>query len=342
MALTACSRGTGQAEKEKSVRLGAVEVLTDQRTLQFPGKVVPADDATLSFRVGGTISRMCVQEGDRVRRGQLLALLDPTDYEAQLKATEAQHAQIQADARRIAALYAEGAATAQANDRARYALEQVEAQLSHHRDELSYTRLLAPMDGEVQTCFHEAHETVAAGMPVISLMGTTAPEVEINIPAQDYVRRSSFASFSCTFDVYPGRTFPLQFVSVTPRANANQLYTVRLRLAKPTDGKGPALGMNTMVTIRCAAAEADGGAASLVVPTSAVLGDNTVFLYDKGVLSKRSVEVVRLLGDGRSLVRSATLHAGDSIVTSGVHFVREGDRVRPLPPVSETNVGGLL
>lgn len=56
------------------------------------------------------------------------------------------------------------------------------------------------------------------------------PEVEINLPAADYIRRDRFDGYHCTFDLYPGENYPLKLISVTPKANANQLYTMRLQM----------------------------------------------------------------------------------------------------------------
>lgn len=85
-------------------------------------------------------------------------------------------------------------------------------------------------------------------MPVISMVSAGAPEVEINLPAAEYIRRNRFNRYHCTFDIYPGETYPLQLISVTPKANANQLYTMRLQLI-PGKQAVPSPGMNAMVTI---------------------------------------------------------------------------------------------
>ena len=89
----------------------------EQSILQYPGKVKAAEDASLSFRVSGTIRRIYVKEGARVRKGQLLADLDPTDYQIQLDATEAEYLQVKSEAERVMALYKDGGTTPAANDK---------------------------------------------------------------------------------------------------------------------------------------------------------------------------------------------------------------------------------
>lgn len=168
------------------------------------------------------------------KEGQLLAELDPTDYQVQLDATEAEYQQIKAEAERVMALYKDNGTTPNANDKAVYGLKQITAKYKHHKDQLAYTRLYAPFNGYVQKRLFEAHETIGAGMPVIAMISGGTPEVEINLPAAGYISREQFDNYHCTFDIYPGETYPLKLISVTPKANANQLYTMRLRGTRHT------------------------------------------------------------------------------------------------------------
>lgn len=342
--ITACTKPASQKETIPSVKLEQVLAASEQTILQYPGKVKAAQDVNLAFKVSGTLARFHVEEGTPVKAGQLLAELDPTDYQVQLDATEAQYLQIKAEAERVMALYQEGAATTDANDKATYGLKQITAKYKHHQDELAYTKLYAPFSGAIQKRIFEAHETVGAGMPVLSMISNGTPEVEINLPAAEYIHRDQFQAFSCTFDLYPGMTYSLRPISVTPKANANQLYTMRLKLMAG-DAPMPSPGMNTMVTIHYHSAE---DAPECVVPTTALLtvgGTTQLFVYQaEGTVKACQVETIRLLSDGHAIVRAVqgALRPGDTVVSAGVHEMKEGLGVKPLPRTTETNVGGLL
>ncbi|MCD7720729.1 MAG: efflux RND transporter periplasmic adaptor subunit [Prevotellaceae bacterium] len=340
--LAACGRGGSGGDKPQAVGLTTLAVSERRSVLRYPGRVRASEDVSLAFRVSGTIGRMLVEEGERVEAGQLLAELEAGDYEVQLQAAEAEYARVKAEAERVIALYEDSGTTANAYDKAVYGLRQMEAKLRHSQDELSYTRLTAPFAGYVQSCLRDAHETVGAGSPVITLVSTDAPRVEISLSASDYARRSEFSAFSCSFDIFPGQTYSLSPIGIAPKANANQLYTMRLRL-EAGEGPLPAPGMNTTVSIRLR----EGDEVAYAVPTGAILeegGGSSLLLFSRKDSTVHSVPVtvIRLLGDGTSLVSSPSLKAGDEVVSSGVHHVREGERVRPMPRESETNVGGLL
>ena len=340
--MTSCGNKVQTDRQAPSVKIDTVVANGEKSFLQYPGRVKAAQDIDMAFRVSGKIQSVNVKDGQSVRTGQLLAVMDPSDYEVQLAATEAKYHQIKAEAERVIALYNDGGTTPNDYDKAVYGLKQAEALYKHHKDELAYTKLYAPFDGYIQKRFFDAHETVAAGMPVLSLLSKGTPEVEINIPAAEYIRRSQFSRYHCTFEIYPGKVYPLKLIGITHKANANQLYTMRLKI-EVGDHPVPSAGMNTMVSIFFA----DEDDCSMQVPSNAVLSDkgkSSVFVYNPSskTVSRKRVQCIRPLSNGKTIVTSDNIKPGDIVVSAGVHAIKDGEEVRPLSSVSETNIGGLL
>lgn len=141
--LASCSQRTQITDSKPTVKIDTVLSAGGQTALQFPGRVKAAQDISLSFRVSGTILRMYVNDGTYVRKGQLLAELDPADYQIQLDAAEAEYQSVKAEAERVMALYKENVTTPDANDKAMYGLKQITAKYNHAKDQLEYTRLYA-------------------------------------------------------------------------------------------------------------------------------------------------------------------------------------------------------
>lgn len=340
----ACGGRAADAEQQvPTVNVATLHAVSDAAKLQYPGRVKAAEEINLAFKVSGRIERILVKEGDYIKAGQLVAVIDPTDYETQLLATRAEHAQVTAESDRIIRLYADSAATANNYDRAVYGKQQIDAKLRNHENQLAYTKLYAPISGYIQSKLVGAGEVVSAGMPVLTLFSATNPEVEISLSAADYMRRTAFGECNCSFDIFPGHRFRLTPISIAPKANANQLFTMRLSL----HGEGnlmPTPGMSTMVTI---ALKNDSKAAEFTMPTTGVLHTaegGSVFVLDteSNTLRQCTVTVSRLLTDGNCVVFSDQLNDGDVVVVSGIHHVKAGQKVKPLAPPSETNVGGLL
>ncbi len=340
--LVACTTKSNQEVSVKTVVLGSPQLSGGRVGLEFPGKVKASADVSLSFRVAGQIDHIFVREGDKVFAGQLIATLDTTDYAIQLSATSAEYAQVKAQVDRVVALYADSVSTTNDYDKARYGLQQIEAKYQHHKDQLSYTRLRAPFTGYIGKVHSEANEIVAAGMPVISMVSDDRPEVEINVPAADYVRRQDFASFTCVFDVFPDKQFRLLPISWSAKANANQLYALRLKMTDVSAEK-PSPGMNTMVSITLT----DNVERLLSVPSVAVFERNAqtfVYAYDSisHSVNPIRVDVLNLASDGSADIKSDELTTRSQIVISGIHALTDGQQVRPLPRTTSTNVGGLL
>ena len=338
----ACSKPTAQPTQSVTVKTDTVVANGQKSFLQYPGRVQAAQDVDLSFRVSGPIQKFYVKEGSAVKKGQLIAEMDPSDYQVQLAATEAKYKQIKGEAERVIALYNDGGSTPNDYDKATYGLKQIEALYQHHKDELAYTKLYAPFSGYIQKILFDAHETVAAGLPVVTLLSSSTPEVEIHLPAAEYIRRDQFYDYHCTFDIYPDKVYPLEFVSINHKANPNQLYTMRLQL-NVKDMPMPSAGMNTMVSIFLN----DDNDKTMLVPAHAVFnekGQASVFKYaaDTQTVKRCAVKCLRPLSDGSIIITSEMVKAGDVIVTAGVNTIKDGQQVTPLQPVSKSNIGGLL
>ena len=341
--MASCGQKGKSQNEEPIVDVMKVKGVGEVDATTFTGKTKSASEVNLAFRVAGQIDHVLVKEGDFVRQGQVVAVMDARDYQVQLAATQAEYEQVKADAERVMALYAEGNTTASNNDKARYGLQQITQKLANHRNQLADTRLRSTISGYVQTKFHESGETVSAGMPVVSVFGSGDTEVEIKISAYDFAHIDKFTSFSCRFDVTGEETFPLVVTRVSQEANTSQLYAVRLKFAGEIDHKKITPGMTTMVYAEVSDKEAAG---IISVPSSAVLnesGKTMVFVYDTktGVVKSRPVAITAVNRDGTMQVSNG-LKSGDTVVASGVHHIKDGQKVRLLEKPSTSNVGGLL
>lgn len=145
-----CSSQKKEKETVKSVKTDTVRIYGESSRTTFPGKIRAASDMSLSFRVSGPILRVYVDVGSYVRKGQVLAQIDPRDYEIQLAATKAEYQQIKNETARLKELYEKQSIAPNDYDKALYGLEQISAKYDAHKNALADTRLLAPSDGYIQ------------------------------------------------------------------------------------------------------------------------------------------------------------------------------------------------
>lgn len=334
--LASCSNGdTDNNRRLKRVHTTTVTDENGTGPMTYIGKAVPSKELSLSFKVAGKIQKINVAQGSVVKAGQLIAEIDPVDYTNQLTATEAEYNQIKAEVDRIVAMHGDGAVSDNNYDKAVYGLRQITAKYEQHKAELSYTKLYAPFSGQISETLAEAGEVVGAGMPVAMMIGAGVPEIEIHVAAAvlPLLRQGNI---SATFQTLGNDVIPLDIVSVSPTANASQLYSVKLRM--PADAAGIIPGMTATVSI--AGADITG---SMRIPSGAV-SDNYVLRLNPSdsTVSRVAVSISKLLPGGDCIITSDGLHTGDILIAAGMRKLSDGEKVCPVAPVSETNKGGLL
>lgn len=339
--LISCRKSVPPAEIPKLVKTAQVGEQGGELSVTYPGKVAAASNVKLAFRVAGPIKEMKVNPGQHVKKGQILAEIDPRDYRIQFNATQAEYTQVKGESDRVIELYRRGSVSVNEYDKAVAAKKRVTALYNAHRNALDDTRLKAPFDGYIQNKYFEAPEIVNQGTPVVSMIDNNYYEVNIDIPSSDFVRREDFVSYQAVADVYPDKTIPLELLDITQGANYNQLFNVRFRLRRDSF-PWLASGMSVSVTIhfRPTAGEL------ATIPISALVqkeGRSFVWLYNSqdSLITSVPVQVQQIRKDGMVIIRSE-LQQGQTVISAGVNDLKEGEKVRLLPPVPASNVGGLL
>lgn len=333
-------KGVADADTRHSVYVATVGGADSDGARTLTGVVEENDNISLGFKTAGQIKRIYVKEGDRIRKGQLLAELDASDYQLGVEALQIQYDQLKEEVARARRLYEKNSMTANDFEKAVAGLRQLGVQLQVNKNKLAYTRLYAPAAGTVESVNFAPAEMVDAGTAVFTLLDMGRMEVVCDIPANLYMDRGLFTRFSCRSAHIPGREIPLQLISIVPKADGNQLYRMHFALGSDA-GSRITPGMNVEVSIGMAG----DGKGGVGLPSSA--------LFRKGcatyvwVVKSDSTVVKREVGvkgnlDGAEVIVESGLAPGDRVVRAGVSALHEGEKVKVIEAPSETNVGGLL
>jgi RND family efflux transporter MFP subunit len=251
--LSACSHDKPPAETLRPAR--TVELRYDKATeaSRYVGTVQARHEVDQAFRVGGKVAERKVEVGQTVREGDVLAVLDATDYRLaeeatrqQLAAATAQARQAESDRQRLSALKIDGSVSAsedeQAHSRALTAQATAEAQgrqLELARNRLKYTVLRASRSGVVTSRKFEVGQVVAEGLPVVSIADEGEPEIVCDVP-EDQLAAFKTARYKSWLASDPDDTFDVVMRELSPQAAA-QTRTYRARL-KPSDPRRLPLG----------------------------------------------------------------------------------------------------
>lgn len=338
--LWGCAGGEANTPFVRSVCLTQPVALGGVTTRTCSGVVKAAREVSLGFKTPGQIARIHVSEGDYVRRGQLLAELDDADYRLAVEALQIQYDQLRDEVERTRRLFEERSVSANDFEKATAGLRQLGVQLQVNRNKLEYTKLYAPCDGYIEAVNFAEAEMVDAGTALFALLDVTRLEVEVDIPASEYLCRDRFTDFSCRAAGLE-REVPLRLGGVTPKADGNQLYRLTFDFAAQPDRRLTA-GMNVEVRITETDTTRRQGFA---LPLGAVtLEGETPAVWVLGAdstLHRRAVVLDNTDAEGRAVVVGG-LNGDERIVRAGATALHEGEKVRVVEEPSQTNVGGLL
>ena len=151
--LLMCACGSSKTKQERgktTVQADTVKSYQGELSIIYPGKIKAASEVKLSFRVAGPIRAVLPEVGAFVKKGELIAEIDPRDYEIQLSATEAEYNQVKEEAGRVIELYNRGSVPVNDYDKAVAGVKQITAKYDAHKNALADTRLTAPFDGYIQ------------------------------------------------------------------------------------------------------------------------------------------------------------------------------------------------
>ena len=348
--LAALLSGCGKAPEEiviirpvRAVKAGDVASLSGR---WFPGKAKATQEVNLSFRVSGPLVEFPVDVGDVVTAGQILARIDPRDFQVELRNAQAQleeakalvvlredeYARAQTAFERGGISDIELARQLAQRDRSKAQVDSLEASVDAAQDALDYTNLQAPFDGTVVATYVENYEDVLGKQQILRVLDDSRIEMVIDIPEQLISMAQYVEGITCTFDAFPGRDVPAEVKEIgTEASQTTRTYPVTLIMDQPRDFR-ILPGMTGRAQGRAGEPGAD-QADGLEVPVSAVASADGrtghVWVIDDATntVSRRPVTLVEVTVGG---IRVQGVERGEWVATAGVHYLTEGQQVRIL------------
>ncbi|MGY3640672.1 MULTISPECIES: efflux RND transporter periplasmic adaptor subunit [Pseudomonas] len=336
--LGACSEKETPPEPVRPVLSVTVKALNEESLGRFAGSIQARYESNTGFRVGGRIASRNVDVGAEVQKGTLLATLDPSDQQNQLRSAQGDLARIQAqlinaqaNARRQQALFDRGVGAQAQLDVAntdlkttQASLDQARAAVSQSKDQLSYTELRSDHKAVVTAWNAEAGQVVTAGQQVVTLAQPDIKEAVIDLPDTLVDQLPSDVVFSVAAQLDPSINTTAIIREIEPQAqSATRTRRARLTLSDTPDGfrLGTAISVTLSSAIKprielpvTALQEADGKIRIWVIDTQ----NKTVNPRDVSVVSR---------GDN-SVVLAGGVQNGERVVSAGVNSLKPGQSVK--------------
>lgn len=332
-------KGLSQIDTARPVISDIVSLSASARA-SFVGVVAAKTEIDLGFPVHGTVAARPVDAGDIVNSGDLIAQLDPEDFDADVRAAEAGVAVAVANlrsatdaqnrAKQLAGRGVDAATRLEDTNRALTAAQarhdQARASLASAREIRSYATLRAPRDGVITQVRAEAGATLAAGEVIVTLAGTRGREVVIDLSEQDVANFDIGALFTAELVAIPGTTAKAALTRIDPVAERST-RTRRLHLSlDQTAAASFRLGALAMVTPD---AQTDG---VLSLPRTAIVTPETaphIWVVDRSTNTVHARAVVLGEDFGGRIRIAQGLNVGDEVVLKGIHSLKDGQNVGP-------------
>ncbi len=335
----------------RPVRALKIDDHVEFRRREFTGRAKASKELDLAFNVPGQIVLYDVKIGDVLQKGDLIAKLDPAPYQAEVDRAKAALRRSNAtlsnaieQVKRDETLFKKGHISKARLDRTQSRFNEIaadvaaaKANLNKANLDLKYAALGAPFGGIVVQRYVENFENVQSKQAVIRLVDSTQVEMIVDVPENLISYAPQAQDIKVVFDAFPHKEIPAEIKEIGTEASAStRTYPVTLVMNQPADatilpgmaGRAYSTGEPPKEIARQSGIE---------IPATAVFTEGTsqssyVWTIDKDKMTvqQRQIEPGNLTDRGVSV--KSGLQSGDWIVTAGVHFLKEGQKIKLLQP----------
>ncbi len=349
LALAACSKPAPVADAPREVVVLQAQPRAAMLPLQLQAEVQSRYVTAMSFRIAGQLVQRRVHLGDVVRRGQVVARLDPADADQNADSARAdleaarQHLktaqkQLQRDTEQarehlVSTQQLEQSQDAYAAAQSQFKAAQARAAVAGNQRD--YTTLVAQHDGVISAEQANTGDVLAAGQPVFSLAWSGAVDVVTDVADSQVASIAPGAAATVTLAALPGRNFAGTVREVSPAADPqSRTYRVKITLDQPDAALRLGMTGNVVIT-PVQPGQASPAEPVLQLPATALFhqGDKPA-LWVVGADGKLELRPVTVAAYGeRSISVSQGVATSDKVVVQGVHTLTAGEKVKPVAPL---------
>ncbi|MBK8921161.1 MAG: efflux RND transporter periplasmic adaptor subunit [Saprospirales bacterium] len=317
-------------EERIPVHTAVVQTKTIALPVHASGMLTSSAEQRPSFKIGGVIRKIYADEGDVVRPGQLLAVLDKTEIDAQVNQANQGLLKAERDLARVEGLYRDSSATLELLQNATTGRDIAKESARIAQFNQQYAEIRASRGGKIIRKLMNEGEITGPGTPVLVLFETGKDDwvVQVNVSDRDWARLNTGMRAEVFMDAYPGVRFAGTVSDLAPAADpANGLYPVEIRVTP--QGKRFAPGLFAQVKISPQLARTYS-----TVPVEAIIeGDGReafVFALQADGETVRKIPVQVAFLDGALAVLAQHLGDKAEVVTAGAPYLTERKKVKKI------------
>ena len=336
--LSACSGDKNKEPAEKQlrpVRTLTVEKADKSQTHEFTAVVDASKKADLSFKIAGEIIEFPINQGDNVKKGQVIAKLNDTDIKIQLDEARSGYDKAKADFTRAERLIKSNNISQSDFDQLKAQFNSAKAKLEGAENNLVYTELKASFDGVIAKKYTETFQEVNAKQAIVALHNLKKISLKVDVPESIMIgvrQNNAPPEIKASFDGVPGKEFPLTFKEVaTQPDDVTKTYEVTFTMDSP---KEHTILPGMTARVRGEKILANDSGAEYFLPPNVVLKDSNghyVFVVEKesdgiGKVSRKTVTIGDINQLGIEVY--AGIIEGEQVLSAGMSKVTDGMLVK--------------
>ena len=344
VALTACKEKQEIIEVVRSIKTITVSEQPAEQTRKFAGQVAAVDSSGLSFQVGGQVASVAVDIGDRVKKGQVLAVLDPEPYQLDVDAIEAELVRARdnvtktkADYERQKRIFEQGAGAERFVEVAEYNYKAAKsavnfqiAKLDLARRNLRKTKLVSPYDGVIAWRSVQPNEEVRVGQKILEINASGKMEVQLAVAETTVDRIYIDDPATITFPTLPGESARGRISYIGGAAVKANAFPVKVELIDPNEKVKPGMTAEAILTVKDKNRKP-----GYLIPIQALLPSpepnrGYAFVYDPNTSTVKKTPVRARGTVDKKVIVDDGLTTGDIIAVAGVSFLADGMEVKLL------------
>lgn len=273
----------------------------------------------------GRVTKIYVSEGDRVRKGQVLARIDAEIINTDRETAEATYQNALKDEARYQSSYATGGVTQQQLDQAKLATQNAKLRLQASQRRLSDANIKSPINGIVNKKYIEVGAFVTAqGTQLFELVDVSKLKLKVNVNEGQVANLKNGDAVQIQSSVFPTEKFSGKVTFIAPKADETLNFPIEIEVANNAKSSLKAGMYGTAVF------KFPKQAPTILVPRTAFVGSvssNEVYVLNKSKNTSETRKVVsgRILGDNVEILEG--LKEGETVITSGQINLTEGTPV---------------
>jgi len=328
-----CHHADTSLPEKKCQRVTVISVSSHAtgEPIHTSGKLSSKTEVKLSFKTGGIIDKLEVNEGQSVKKGALLASLNLAEIKARKQQAEQGYDKALRDYQRVENLYRDSVATLEHLQDARTALEVAKTNVDIAEFNLKFSTIEAPSNGKILLKLSEENEIVSAGQPVL-LFGSTEDDwvVKANLTDRDIVHVHLGDPARIYFDPYPGMAFAGRVTQVGKSADP---YTGTYEVELTVNPKSVELASGFIAKADILPPRAD---SCLKLPIDVLVEaeghQGKLFVVKDSIAFLRTVTIREIAGN---VCITGGLDLGEQVVLEGAGYLNDGEKVIIVHPANE-------